>query len=334
MRAVGVSGVDLGHHPKIYIQPTETKMIEGGHIPVMLAPVLELLELDRGKLRILDATFGGGGHTRAFLERGHSVLALDCDPEARERAEVVQEQFPEHFAFAGLNFEDLDEATGPGSVDSILFDFGLSSFHLDTPERGFSFRYDAPLDMRLNTREGMTAAEFLEKADREELIQAVKWYGEEPSWRRVVEAILEARGSGKLARTASLAALIEEAIPRRPGPPPRIHPATRTFQGLRIVINRELKVIEAALPKAFEALAPGGRLAAISFHSLEDRIVKRFFRRMAGAPEHSRDSIPQQLRTVSGRILTRRPIVSSETEVQANPRSRSAKLRVLEKLED
>ena len=309
------------------------EVAETGHIPVLLPEVMDVLGAGRGGLRVLDATFGGGGHARAFLERGNSVVALDCDPEAAERARDLERAFPGRFSFSGMNFERLDE-TVEGPFDAVLFDLGLSSFHYDTADRGFSFRHDGPLDMRLDPRAGMTAAEFLETADRRDLIRAVRHYGEEPSWRRVVAAVEAARGTEALRTTSAFAQLVVEALPRRPGPPPRIHPATRVFQGIRIAVNRELEVIETALPKAFAALAPGGRMAVISFHSLEDRIVKRFFRRAAGMPEHARDSAPQQSRKVSAKLLNRRPVTPPESETAMNPRARSAKLRALEKRTD
>lgn len=309
------------------------EMTRSGHEPVLLRAVMETLGADRGGLRVLDATFGGGGHTRAFLERGNTVVGLDCDPEAAPRANVLEEEFAGSFLFHGVNFERLGEVA-EGPFDAILFDFGLSSFHYDTAERGFSFRHDGPLDMRLDPREGPTARDFLEHAGVDDLIRAVRRYGEEPSWRRVVEAILSARGTERFHSTRSFADLVVEALPKRGGPPPRIHPATRVFQGIRIAVNRELEVIERALPQAFAALAPGGRMAVISFHSLEDRIVKRFFRRLAGLPEHARDAAPQQSRTVSARLLFRRPLTPPESETTSNPRARSAKLRALEKRKD
>jgi 16S rRNA (cytosine1402-N4)-methyltransferase len=228
-----------------------------------------------------------------------------------------------------LNFEDLDQLDETGFM-GILFDFGVSSYHFDEARRGFSFREDGPLDMRLNPDSGITASQFLQTAGHGELIEAVKVFGEELRWRRVVEAIENARGTDKLERTLAFAALVEDALGgRKPGE--RIHPATRTFQGVRIAVNRELAVIESALPVAFEKLSDGGRLAAISFHSLEDRIVKRFFRRMAGQPEHGRDSLPGQFRVCRAKILTRKPVTADDAEIARNPRSRSAKLRVLEK---
>lgn len=279
----------------------------------------------------LDATFGGGGHSRAILEadRRNQVVGLDWDPEAISRGRQLEAAYPGRLTLHHLNFEDLEQLEESGFI-GVLFDFGVSSHHFDQPERGFSFREDGPLDMRLNPEEGIPASRFLETAAREELVEAVRTFGEEPRWRRVVTAIESARGTGQLERTLSFARMVEEAVGRR-RPGDRIHPATRTFQGVRIAVNRELTVIEEALPVAFEKLRDGGRLAAISFHSLEDRLVKRFFRRMAGQPEHAGDSLPGQFRIHRAKILTRKPVTAGPEEQQRNPRSRSAKLRVLEK---
>jgi 16S rRNA (cytosine1402-N4)-methyltransferase len=301
-----------------------------GHEPVLCGPVVAYLTEGRSGL-YLDATFGGGGHTRALLEAdaANRVIALDCDPEAIARGQLLQEDFPGRLSLRHMNFEDLGHLEEEGFA-GILFDFGVSSYHFDDAHRGFSFREDAPLDMRLNPRAGVPASVFLQRAGYEELVEAVRTFGEEPKWRRVVEAILEAQGTDQLERTLSFAALVETAVGGRRHTD-RIHPATRTFQGIRIAVNRELAVIEAALPAAFAKLAEGGRLAAISFHSLEDRIVKRFFRRMAGRPEHGRDSRPGQFRLRQAALLTRKPVVADDQEITRNPRSRSAKLRVLEK---
>ncbi len=304
-----------------------------GHVPVLLNEVLEALPLHAGA-KLLDGTFGGGGHTRAFLEAASDlrVLALDQDPEAVKRAEPVKAAYGERFRIRQMNFGDLDRLDESG-FDGIFFDFGLSSFQLDTVERGFSFRADAPADMRMDPGSGRSAADFLETAEEEALVRAVRNYGEEKRWRRVVQAILEARGSGKLQRTGTLAGLIADAV--GPTPPGRkaVHPATRTFQGIRIEVNDELSAIERGLPAAFDRLVPGGVLAAISFHSLEDRIVKRFCRRMAGRPEHSRDSRTLDEREVRAEMLSTRPVKPGDDEMTRNPRSRSARLRALRKLE-
>lgn len=301
-----------------------------GHTPVLLDPVLKYLADGRSG-SYLDATFGGGGHTRALLESDdrNTVVALDCDPEAIERGRELQAAFPGRLDLRHLNFEDLGSLKETGFV-GILFDFGVSSYHFDQAERGFSFREDGPLDMRLNPETGIPASEFLKTADHDDLVQAVRDFGEERRWHRVVRAIEAARGSDQLERTLAFAGLVEAAVGGR-RPNDRIHPATRTFQGVRIAVNRELAVIEAALPDAFEKLSDGGRLAAISFHSLEDRIIKRFYRRMAGRPEHGRDATPGQFRVRRAKILTTKPVIAAADETARNPRSRSAKLRILEK---
>lgn len=302
-----------------------------GHAPVLLETVVEHLAGGGRWGNYLDATFGGGGHTRALLEADarNTVLALDCDPEAIERGQAMVQAYAGRLSLRHLNFEEL-AAVEENQFLGILFDFGVSSYHFDEARRGFSFREDGPLDMRLNPEAGIPASRFLQTANHQQLVQAVRDFGEERRWHRVVTAIEEARGTERLERTQPFAQLVETAVGGR-RPMERIHPATRTFQGVRIAVNRELSVIETALPVAFEKLREGGRLAAISFHSLEDRIVKRFFRRMAGRPEHGKDSTPGQDRVRQAHMLTTKPLVADEPEIRANPRSRSAKLRILEK---
>ena len=296
------------------------------HKPVLLEEAVKILSPRDGKT-YLDCTFGGGGHTRRILESADcKVVSLDRDPAAIERAKAVSADYPDRFEFRPLAFSDLDMLGGE-SFAGILFDFGVSSFQLDTPERGFSFIREGPLDMRMDTTKGFTAREYIESADESELVEILREYGEEPRARKIARAIIAAREAGKISTTAELARAIAEATPSHE----RIHPATRAFQALRIKVNDELGEIERALPKAFAALESGGVMAAISFHSLEDRIVKKFFKKAAGRPEDRFDTSFVQDRVKLAELLTRKPILPSEGETANNPRSRSAKLRAIRK---
>lgn len=305
----------------------EAAMTDCGHIPVMAGEVLDLLRPKAGET-YLDATFGGGGHTRLILEAADCrVVALDCDPAAVERAAELRRRWGDRLEFHRMNFSSL--TTIPETrIAGVLMDLGVSSFQLDTAGRGFSFRHDGPLDMRLDTASGEPAARFLETCDTSELVRAIRDYGEEPRWRRVVDALLAARGSGELSGTVTTAEIIRRAV--GPARDRSIDPATRSFQGIRIAVNRELEVLAETLPAAASLLKPGGVLAVISFHSLEDRIVKRFFRHLCGRPEHRFDSRSVSEREVYAESLTgNRPLRPSPAEVEANPRSRSARLRAI-----
>lgn len=300
------------------------------HVPVLLEECLRLLN-PQNERAYLDCTFGGGGHTTAILEKATTatVDAMDQDPAAAERAQALTARYPGRLRFRAENFRNLDRV--PGRFDGVLMDIGVSSHQLDVPERGFSFRFDAPNDMRMDTRRGRTAAEFLEQANRQELEKAVRDYGEEPRWFRIVNAIESARGTGQLARTTSFAHLVAEAAPPPPGPRGP-HPATKTFQGVRIAINDELGALAEALPKAFAKLKEGGVLAVISFHSLEDRMVKRYFNGVSGRPLDREDNRTQDERVKLAELLTRKAVQPSEEEQTRNPRSRSARLRAVRRM--
>lgn len=296
------------------------------HAPVLLAEVLAGLAPRPGG-RYIDGTLGGGGHAAAVLEAAGPdarLLGIDADPAALAAAGARLAPFGERAALAHGNFRDLAQiarAAGLAPADGLLLDLGVSSHQLDTAERGFSFLADAPLDMRLDPTSGRTAAELVNQTPEGELADLIYRYGEERASRRIARAIAEARARRPVATTGALAELIARALGRRG----KIHPATRTFQALRIAVNQEIASLEAALPQAVELLAPGGRLAVIAFHSLEDRVVKQFFRAESGAAGAGQARL---------RIITKKPIEAGAEEVRANPRSRSAKLRIAERAAD
>jgi len=301
------------------------------HIPVLLEPIMEaLLPAER----VIDGTVGAGGHSRAFLERGAgALLGLDLDPQALALASEALAPFGEraHLAHAsyGTMKQEAERLGWTDGVDAILLDLGVSSMQLDTAERGFAFRADGPLDMRFDPGGSrQTAAELVNFLDEDELATIFYRYGEEPQGRRLARVVVKAR---PYATTRDLASAIEQAIPRRPKD--KIHPATRVFQALRIAVNDELGTVERALPQAIDLLRPGGRLAVISFHSLEDRIVKDTFK-LAATDCICPPQVPVCIcgHHASVQLVSRKPIVASDDEIAANPRSRSAKLRIVEKL--
>ncbi len=289
--------------------------------------------------RYLDGTFGGGGHTRALLEASAPdgrVLALDADPAAVARGAALKGEWGDRLVLREGNFARLaDHAREEGlaPLDGVLLDLGLSSYQLADPARGFSFAAGGPLDMRFGPGADITAGEMVNGWSEADLSDLIFRYGEERWARRIARAIVRERERAPIETTAALAALVARAVPRREGGRERIHPATRTFQALRIAVNRELDALEAALASAVEILAPGGRLATIAFHSLEDRIVKEFIRREAAGcvcPPHVPVCVCGHAPTL--RPITRKGIRPGEAEVAANPRSRSAILRIAERV--
>ena len=289
------------------------------HEPVMVPQVLEVLAPARGGL-FVDCTVGLGGHSRALLESGAArVLGLDRDQDALALAADALAAFRGRFELVHADYRDLDrvlDERGIVGVDGALADLGVSSMQLDAPGRGFSFRRDEPLDMRMDRTRGDTAAALLQQADEEDIADAIFRFGEERFSRRVARAIVNARRESPIETTGRLAAIVRRAVPHRGHQ--RIDPATRTFQGLRIWVNRELDGLDEFLSRAAARLLAGARLAVITFHSLEDRVVKHAFRALA-APNGPL------------RIVTKRPLVPPDEEVARNPRARSAKLRAIER---
>jgi 16S rRNA (cytosine1402-N4)-methyltransferase len=307
---------------------------------VLLAETVSALQPRPGG-RYLDGTFGGGGHTRALLEASTPdgiVLALDADPAAIDRAHALQQNpgIAQRLIPVRANFADLAAVardTGVMPLDGILLDLGLSSFQLDQPQRGFAFRHEGPLDMRFDPDRGVPASDLVNTLPERELADLIWRHGEEPGSRRIARAVVRERERAPIETTTRLAEVVAAALGGRRGRD--IHPATRTFQALRIATNQELTALEAALACALDVLAPGGRLAVIAFHSLEDRIVKRFIEReSAGCVCPPR--IPVCVCGHRPRLqkITRRAVRPDAAEMDANPRARSAVLRVAERLSD
>jgi len=296
-----------------------------GHISVMPAEALEQLNPRAGGV-YLDGTFGGGGYSAAILEHADcTVWAIDRDPAAIARGASLAARHPGHLHLLQGCFGDmlaLLTDAGVTTLDGVVLDLGVSSYQIDDPARGFSFRLDGPLDMRMDPDSGESVADWLAHAEQHEIERCLRDYGEERHARRIARRLCDMRMREPLRTTAQLAAVIAGAVPRSGE---RIHPATRSFQALRIQINDELGELERALPVLRDALAPAGRLCAIAFHSLEDRIVKRYFRDSARAPEFGQAPGPRFA------LVTRKPIYPAEAECAANPRARSARLRVLER---
>jgi 16S rRNA (cytosine1402-N4)-methyltransferase len=295
-----------------------------GHLPVMLKEVLAMLSPKDGE-HYVDGTFGGGGYTRAILEAADCrVLGIDRDPDAIARGQELVVRFGGRLTLMQGEFSQMRSLLGDARTNGIVLDLGVSSFQFDEPERGFSFRSDGPLDMRMS-RDGMSAAEFVNTADEKTLTQVIGRLGEEKNARRIARAIISAR---PLTTTAELTEIVTTAQ----GPAAArfaIHPATRTFQALRIHVNDELDELTRGLEASEDALAPDGRLVVVAFHSLEDRIVKQFLNaRSTAAPRLSRHAPEvRRARGATFSLLNRRPLTPGDAEIQSNPRARSARLR-------
>jgi len=298
---------------------------EGSHTPVMLDAVVGVIDPRPGRL-IIDATFGAGGYSRAFLAAGARVIAFDRDPAA---ARFASDLDAERFALVEAPFSAM-EAHADAPVDGVAIDLGVSSMQLDEPERGFSFLADGPLDMRMG-RSGPTAATLINEAEPAELVRIFRDYGEERNAARIARSIVRRRTSQPFARTLELAETVEQAQGGRRGA--KVHPATRVFQALRIAVNGELAELEAGLGAAERMLRGGGRLAVVSFHSLEDRIVKAFLADRSGrTPSGSRHRpSPQPGKPPSFRLLINGVLRPDDAEIARNARARSAKLRAAER---
>lgn len=282
------------------------------HTPVLLDEVITWLKPEYSK-RFIDATLGGAGHTRALLEKGASVLGIDQDKQALAFVSSILKHDRLHTAEANfMTIKIQAEKHGFQEVDGVLFDLGVSSLQFDTPDRGFSFLHNAPLDMRMSTNNPVTAAEIINNASEDELYELFMNNAQEPKSRQIAHAVVSHR---PISTTGELAQLILDVYQGKRG---KIHPATLTFQALRIAVNQELKILKPALKDAFALVKTGGRVAVISFHEGEDRIVKRTFSELVEAGQ--------------AQLLTKKPIVPRDSETTTNPRARSAKLRVIEKL--
>jgi len=297
------------------------------HVPVLLTEVMAAARVQPGE-RWIDGTFGRGGHSSALLERGAQVLALDRDGDAEPAARALEARWPGRFEWKQRNFEDLKtccQEHGWSDVDGVLLDLGVSSPQLETAQRGFSFQADGPLDMRMDRSGGRTAADLVNELSEEELADIFYEHGGEREARRVVRALAARRRTEPFRTTGELAAVVAQTLPhRRAG---GVHPATKVFQALRIAVNREQEALLAALPQAVEIMKSGARLAVISFHSGEDRVVKNFMRER-GAEWLETPAHPNTVPNPRHHLRDVKRFLPSEEEINRNPRSRSARLRV------
>lgn len=308
------------------------------HLPVLFAETMQLLITDPSGLYV-DGTLGGGGHTEGILRQtapDGRVIGIDQDEAALQAAGERLRPFGRRFTPYRANFAELAEvlaALEAPAPDGVLLDIGVSSYQLDTPERGFSYMQDGALDMRMDRRGGRTAADLVAELPEAELADVIYKYGEERFSRRIARRIVEERAKAPITGTLQLADIVASAIPAAARRQEKQHPAKRTFQALRIAVNDELGVLEKGLRAAFAAIKPGGRLAVITFHSLEDRIVKEYFAGLVrGCTCPPEFPICVCGKTPQARLLSRKPKTAGEAELMSNPRARSAKLRVIEKL--
>jgi 16S rRNA (cytosine1402-N4)-methyltransferase len=305
------------------------------HIPVLLDEVIDLMAPEKGKT-IIDGTLGGGGHTEAMLQAGANVIGVDQDDQALSFAQDRLVTFSNSFTPVDGNFANLPQLLtdiGVGKVDGILVDIGVSSWQLDEADRGFSFRKEGPLDMRMDRSGGKTAADLVNTLSDQELRTIFYEYGEERAGSKIARRLVERRETQPFTTTTDLADFISSILPRKKGPAGKIHPATRVFQALRIAVNDELGVLRKFLENASDLLNPGGRVLVITFHSLEDRMVKRFFKNASESHIDRKEwPEPRPNPDFKYKLITRRPITATDAEIQGNKRSRSAKLRVAEKI--
>ncbi len=293
------------------------------HIPVMLSEVLAHLGAEQDRI-ILDGTFGAGGYSRAILATGATVIALDRDPTAIAGGQGLLTEFPDRFSLHHTNFGKLDDFAPEGGLDGVVLDIGVSSMQIDEADRGFSFQKNGPLDMRMSGA-GVSAADVVNRAKVNDLIRIFSFLGEERQAGRIAHAIDKKRLEKPFETTRDLAGLIEIVTPRKMTD--KIHPATRVFQALRVFVNNELGELASALFAAERALKPGGRLVVVTFHSLEDRIVKRFFGDRAGKASGSRHLPEIAAAPVIFKPEPKQAVQATEAEAEVNPRARSAKLR-------
>ena len=297
---------------------------DGRHIPVLLDEVVAVLQAEKGQL-IIDGTFGAGGYTRRILETGASVMAIDRDPSAIQAGRAMEKEYAGRLTLVQGAFSTLDQVALLGAPDGVVLDIGVSSMQIDEAERGFSFQKDGPLDMRMS-QDGESAADLVNSASEATLADILYLYGEERASRRIAHAIVEARAQDKITTTLRLAEIVAKCLPRpKPG---QNHPATRSFQALRIAVNEEFSELAQGLAAAERALKPGGQLAVVTFHSLEDRIVKRFLQLASGAESNANRYAPATTQTDARFTLTTKAIGPDDQELAENPRARSAKLRV------